>query len=134
RIKGIFLNPRSVSAGFASTKEIYDALVDFKTSGKFIVAYSDVFTQKAYLLASTADKIYINPEGSLDFKGLSSTVTFMKEALDKLGVEMQVVKVGTYKSAVEPFLLNEMSEANREQMTSYLNSTYDAFLENVSHG
>lgn len=132
RIQGIYLNPRSVNTGFASTKAIYDALVDFKTSGKFIVAYSDVFTQKAYMLASLADKIYINPEGSLDFKGLSATVTFMKEALDKLGVQMQVVKVGTYKSAVEPFILNEMSDANREQMTSYLSSTYDSFLENVS--
>ncbi len=132
RIKGIYLNPRSVSTGFASTQEIYNALVDFKKSGKFIVAYSDVFTQKAYLLASVADKIYINPEGSLDFRGLSSTVTFMKDALDKLGVEMQVVKVGTYKSAVEPFILNEMSQANREQMTSYLNSTYESFLENIS--
>ncbi|MGO3805548.1 MAG: signal peptide peptidase SppA [Sphingobacterium sp.] len=132
RIKGIYLNPRSVNTGFASTKAIYDALDDFKTSGKFIVAYSDVFTQKAYMLASLADKVYINPEGSLDFKGLSATVTFMKEALDKLGVQMQVVKVGTYKSAVEPFILNEMSDANREQMTSYLGSTYDSFLENVS--
>lgn len=132
KIKGIYLNPRAVNTGFASTKEIYDALVDFKTSGKFIVAYSDVYTQKAYLLSSVADKIYINPEGSLEFKGLASTVVFMKEALDKLGVEMQVVKVGTYKSAVEPFLLNEMSDANREQMTSYLNSTYASFLNNIS--
>lgn len=132
RIKGIYLNPTYVNTGMASLKEIRDALVDFKKSGKFIVAYSDSYTQKAYYLASVADKIYLNPEGSLEFKGLSSSVTFLKEALDKLGVEMQVVKVGTYKSAVEPFLLNEMSAANREQMTSYLQSMYSAFLANIA--
>ena len=134
RIKGIFLNPTYVNTGMASLKEIRDALVDFKSSGKFIVAYSDVYTQKAYYIASVADEIYMNPEGSLEFKGLSASVMFMKEALDKLGIEMQVVKVGTYKSAVEPFILNEMSNANREQMTAYLESMYSAFLENVSEG
>ncbi|PRD55773.1 signal peptide peptidase SppA [Sphingobacterium gobiense] len=134
RIKGIYLNPRYVNTGMASLKEIRDALVDFKSSGKFIVAHSDVYTQKAYYIASVADEIYMNPEGSLEFKGLSASIMFMKEALDKLGVEMQVVKVGTYKSAVEPFILNEMSDANREQMTAYLGSMYSAFLENVSEG
>ena len=132
RIKGIYLNPRYVNVGMASLKEIRDALVDFKSSGKFILAYSDMYTQKAYYLASVADEVYLNPEGSLDFKGLSASVMFMKEALDKIGVEMQVVKVGTYKSAVEPFILNEMSSANREQLSSYLESMYSAFLENVS--
>ncbi|PRD46582.1 signal peptide peptidase SppA [Sphingobacterium haloxyli] len=134
RIKGIYLNPTYVNTGMASLKEIRDALVDFKSSGKFIVAHSDLYTQKAYYIASVADELYMNPEGSLEFKGLSASVMFMKEALDKLGVEMQVVKVGTYKSAVEPFILNEMSSANREQMTAYLGSMYSAFLENVSEG
>lgn len=134
RIKGIYLNPTYVNVGMASLREIRDALVDFKSSGKFIVAHSDVYTQKAYFLASVADEIYMNPEGSLEFKGLFASVMFMKEALDKLGVEMQVVKVGTYKSAVEPFILNEMSSANREQLTAYLESMYSAFLENVSDG
>lgn len=134
RIKGIYLNPTYVNTGMASLKEIRDALVDFKSSGKFIVAYSDMFTQKAYYVASVADEIYMNPEGSLEFKGLSASVMFMKEALDKMGVEVQVIKVGTYKSAVEPFILNEMSGANREQMTTYLESMYSAFLENVSEG
>lgn len=134
RIQGIYLNPTAVNTGMASLSEIRKALVDFKSSGKFIVAYSDYYTQKAYYLASAADEIYMNPEGSLEFKGLSASVMFMKEALDKLGVEMQVVKVGTYKSAVEPFILNEMSHANREQMTAYLESMYTAFLENVSDG
>jgi len=134
RIKGIYLNPTAVNTGMASLREIREALVDFKESGKFILAYSDTYTQKAYYLASVADEIYMNPQGALDFKGLSASVMFMKEALDKLGVEMQVVKVGTYKSAVEPFILNEMSAANREQMTAYLESMYDAFLSNVSEG
>lgn len=134
RIKGIYLNPTYINTGMASLKQIRDVLVDFKSSGKFIVAYSDVYTQKAYYVASVADEIYMNPEGSLEFKGLSASVMFLKEALDKLGIEMQVVKVGTYKSAVEPFILNEMSRANREQMTAYLGSMYSAFLENVSEG
>lgn len=132
RIKGIYLNPSYVSTGMASLKEIRDALVDFKSSGKFIVAYSDNYTQKAYYVASVADKIYLNPEGSVEFKGLSTSVAFLKEGLDKLGIEMQVVKVGTYKSAVEPFILNEMSAANREQMTSYLESMYRSFLEDIA--
>ncbi|GGH14060.1 signal peptide peptidase SppA [Sphingobacterium alkalisoli] len=133
-IKGIYLNPSTINVGFASLKEIRDALVDFKTSKKFIVAYSEMYSQKAYYLASVADKIYVNPEGAIDFRGLSSSVVFMKDALDKLGVEMQVVKVGTYKSAVEPFLLNEMSSANREQVTSYLNSIYASFLTDIAEG
>lgn len=132
RIRGIYLSPRYVNTGMASLKEIRDALVDFKTSGKFVVAYSDAYTQKAYYIASVADEIYLNPEGSLEIKGLSASVMFMKEALDKLGVEMQVVKVGTYKSAVEPFILNEMSAANREQMSAYLESMYSAFLTNIA--
>lgn len=131
-IKGIYLNPSAAGMGFASLKAIRDALIDFKTSKKFIVAYSEVYAQKAYYIASVADKVYINPQGSLDFKGLSSSVFFMKEALDKLGVDMQVIKVGTYKSAVEPFILNEMSPANREQVTSYVNSIYDTFLQDIS--
>lgn len=132
-IKGIYLNPTSVGVGFASLKSIRDALLDFKESKKFIVAYSEGYSQKAYYLSTVADSIYINPQGSLDFRGLSSSVVFMKEAMDKLGVEMQVIKVGTYKSAVEPFILNEMSPANREQVTSYLGSIYDSFLTDISH-
>jgi len=131
-IKGIYLNLSSVSTGFASLQEIRDALVDFKKSGKFIVSYGEVYTQKAYYLASVADKIYLNPQGALDFKGLSSSTMFMKEALDKMGVEMQIVKVGTFKSAVEPFILKEMSAPNREQVQSYLGSIYQTFLASIS--
>ncbi|TDS17173.1 signal peptide peptidase SppA [Sphingobacterium paludis] len=134
RIKGIYLNPTYVNTGMASLKEIRDALLDFKKSGKFVVAYSDSYTQKAYYIASVADKVYLNPEGGLEFNGLSSSIAFVKDALQKLGVDMQVVKVGTYKSAVEPFILNEMSAANRMQVTAYLESMYGSFLTNVSEG
>ncbi|SUJ04589.1 Protease 4 [Sphingobacterium spiritivorum] len=132
KIKGIYLNISGVNTGFATLQEIRDALIDFKTSKKFIVSYSEGYTQKAYYLASVADKIYLNPEGSLDFRGLSTSIMFMKDALDKLGVDMQVVKVGTYKSAVEPFMLNGMSQPNRLQVESYLGSLYTTFLDNVS--
>ncbi|MFD2597472.1 signal peptide peptidase SppA [Sphingobacterium corticis] len=131
-IKGIYLNVSAVNVGFASLHAIRESLKEFKESGKFIVAYSDVMTQKAYYVASIANEVYISPVGSVDFRGLSSSVMFMKDALDKLGVEMQVVKVGTYKSAVEPFILNEMSAANRTQVESYLNSLYDGFVRDIA--
>ncbi len=131
RIKGIYLDLSAVSASFATLQEIRDALLDFKTSGKFIVAYSEGYTQRAYYLASTADKIYVNPEGSVDFRGLASQIPFIKGTLDKLGVEMQVVKVGTFKSAVEPLILDRMSDANREQVTSFMGSIYDHFIDQV---
>lgn len=131
-IKGIYLNASSVNTGFASLHTIKDALEDFKESGKFIYAYSNYYSQKAYYLASVADSIYINPEGMIDFRGLSTNIMFMKDALDKLGVDVQVVKVGTFKSAVEPFILNKMSDANREQVNSYLNSIYNSFLGGIS--
>lgn len=131
-IKGIYLDLSSIPAGFASTEEIRNALIDFKSSKKFILAYSEVYTQSAYYLASVADKIYLNPEGILDFRGLSSETTFVKGALDKLGIEAQVIKVGTYKSAVEPFILEKMSEANRRQVTSFLGSLYNHMLVEVS--
>lgn len=131
-IKGIYLNLSSVGIGYASLEAIRDALISFKEANKFVVAYGDVYSQKAYYLASAADRVYLNPEGSLDFRGISSSVVFMKEALDKLGVDMQVIKVGTYKSAVEPFILNSMSDANREQVSSYINSIYNSFLADIS--
>lgn len=131
-IKGIYLDISTIAVGYASLEAIRDALLDFKSSNKFIVSYSDVYSQKAYYLSTVSDQIYLNPQGSLDFRGISSSVMFMKEALDKLGVEMQVIKVGTYKSAVEPFIMNEMSPANREQVSSYINSIYDSFLADIS--
>lgn len=132
RIKGIYLDLAPVSASFATLQEIRDALLDFKESGKFIIAYGDHYTQRAYYLASTADKVYVNPEGTIDFKGLASQTMFLKGTLDKLGIEAQVVKVGTYKSAVEPFILDRMSPANREQVSSFLGSIYDHFLDGIA--
>lgn len=132
KIKGIYLDLSSVAASFATLEEIRDALIDFKTSEKFVIAYSEFYSQSAYYLASTADEIYLNPEGSLDFKGFASQSMFFKGTLEKLGVEAQIIKVGTYKSAVEPFILDKMSDANREQVSSFLGSIYDHFLEEIS--
>ncbi len=112
-IKGIYLDSRTLSASMATLAEIRHELLSFKESGKFIVAYADTYTQGGYYLASVADKVALNPQGMLDLHGLASTPIFFKDALDKLGIEMQIFKVGTYKSAVEPFTQNEMSEANR---------------------
>lgn len=131
-IKGIFLDESQMSAGEATVEEIRNALIDFKKSGKFIIAYSEAYSQSFYYLASVADKIYINPKGIFEFGGFSSQVTFYKGALDKLGIEAQVIKVGTYKSAVEPYVLTKMSDANRLQVTSYMNSLYDHFLTGIS--
>ncbi|MFI5162432.1 MAG: signal peptide peptidase SppA [Sphingobacteriales bacterium] len=131
-IRGIFLDESYMLSGQATTEEIRNALIDFKKSGKFIIAYSEVYTQSFYYLASVADKVYLNPKGIFEFKGFSSEVTFLKGALDKLGIEVQVIKVGTYKSAVEPFFLTKMSDANRMQVNSYLGSMYDHFLTGIS--
>jgi len=131
-IKGIFLDQSYIIAGQATTEEIRNALIDFKKSGKFIVAYSEVYTQSFYYLASVADKVYINPKGDFEFHGFSSEITFLKGALDKLGIDVQIIKVGTYKSAVEPFFLTKMSDANRMQVNSYLGSLYDHFLTQIS--
>jgi len=131
-IKGIFLDESYMHSGQATTEEIRNALVDFKKSGKFIIAYSEVYTQGFYYLASVADKVYINPKGIFEFSGFNSEITFFKGALDKLGIEAQVIKVGTYKSAVEPFVLNKMSDANRLQVNSYLGSLYNYFLTGIS--
>ncbi|GAB3906260.1 signal peptide peptidase SppA [Mucilaginibacter boryungensis] len=130
-IKGIFIDESYMLSGQATTEEIRNALIDFKKSGKFIIAYSEVYTQGAYYLASVADKVYINPKGIFEFSGFSQQITFLKGAMDKLGIEAQVIKVGTYKSAVEPYILNKMSDANREQVTSYLGSLYDHFLTGI---
>lgn len=132
KIKGILLDESYMLSGQATTEEIRNALIDFKKSGKFIVAYSEIYTQGFYYLASVADKVYLNPKGFIEFSGFSSQVTFLKGALDKLGIEAQVIKVGTYKSAVEPLVLTKMSDANRMQVTAYLGSLYDHFLTGIS--
>ena len=133
RIKGIYLNPRIFSASPATLAQIRQELIDFKESGKFIVAYADTYTQSGYYLASVADKIAVNPQGSLDIHGLASMPVFYKDALEKLGIEVQVFKVGTYKSAVEPFTLTEMSEANRQQTTSSLNDIWSFMRSDLAN-
>jgi protease-4 len=132
RIKGVYVDVSAIQGGFASIEEIRNALLDFKKSGKFIIAYSEVYTKGAYYLASVADKIYVNPEGMVDFKGFSTEIMFFKGALEKLDIEAQVIKVGTYKSAVEPYILDKMSKPNREQITSFLGSMYTHFLSNIA--
>lgn len=132
RIKGIYLDLNTVSGGMATVEEIRNALEDFKTSGKWIVSYSEIYTQKGYYLASVADKIYLNPAGMMELRGLSSELMFFKNALEKLDVDMQVIRHGKFKSAVEPFMLEKMSESNRNQMQLILNTSWGSMLEKVS--
>lgn len=131
-IKGIYLKGGELMGGYASFKEIRDALIDFKKSGKFIVAYADNYLQKNYFLATVADKVIVNPQGMVELKGLSVELMFFKNTLDKLGIDMQVVKVGTYKSAVEPYIATQMSDANREQVSVFLGSIWKNMVADIS--
>lgn len=131
-IKGIYIQASSLMAGFASLEEIRDALKDFKESGKFVVAYADAYTQGLYYLSSVADKVILNPQGMIEWRGIASTPMFFKDMLTKLGIEMQVFKVGTYKSAVEPFISTEMSPANREQVNVYISSIWGQVTSDVA--
>jgi len=131
-IKGIYIQAKNLGASYASLQEIRNALTDFKKSGKFIVAYSDNYTQKLYYLSSVADKVLLNPKGVIEWKGLAAQPMFYKELLEKIGVEMQIFRVGTYKSAVEPFIATEMSPANREQVSEYIGSIWSQMLTDVS--
>ncbi len=132
RIKGIYMELSTMPAGIAVVEEIRNALVDFKSSGKFIIAYSEAYTQKSFYLASIADSLYLNPEGDFDFKGLSGQVSFFKGTLDKLGIDMQVIRHGKYKSAVEPFTSDKMSEANKEQTLTYVTGIWKTMLTSIS--
>ena len=131
-IKGIYLNPMDIQAGMASVEEIRLALKDFKTSGKFIYAYGDSYSQKAYYLVTIADSVILNPQGSVDFRGLGGERTFYKKGLEKLGVEIQIVRHGKFKSAVEPYLLDKMSPENRLQTETYLKSIWNEMLLDIS--
>ena len=131
-IKGIYIEATSLGAGFASREEIRNALKDFKESGKFIVAYGDSYSQGLYYLSSVADKVLLNPQGMVEWRGLAATPMFFKDLLAKIGVEMQIFKVGTYKSAVEPFISTEMSPANREQIDAYLTSIWGQVTNDVA--
>lgn len=131
-VKGIYLKSGAMGTGIASLEPIRQALVDFKESGKFVVAYGDDYSQGTYYLASVADKVILNPQGSLDFSGLGGTIEFQRGKFEKLGVKFQVFKVGTFKSAVEPYIQDKMSDANREQTASYLNDIWGHWLSNIS--
>ena len=133
KIVGIYLNVSDLSAGIASVEAIRNALVDFKASGKWIVSYSELYTQSAYYLSSCADEIYLNPEGMIFFQGISAKPMFMKEMFDKLGFEMQVIrgKDNKFKSAVEPFMYNEMSEENRAQTSKLIFSIWDHIINEI---
>jgi protease-4 len=131
-IKGISILNSSSSLGLAQSKALRDKLNDFKKSGKFIVSYADAFSQKEYYINSIADTIYLNPVGEMDFKGLSTEVMFFKEIQEKSGVKLEVIRHGKYKSAVEPFLENEMSDANREQLSALLNSAWSSIVTDIA--
>jgi protease-4 len=132
-IKGIYLKITDVPAGYAAMQEIRKALVDFgEDTDKFIYAYSEVYTQKAYYLASAADKVFITPEGMLNFAGMASQHSFYKNALEKLGIEMQVIRHGKFKAAVEPFMLDHMSDENRRQVEVYVGSIWESMLKDIS--
>ncbi|MCD8029598.1 MAG: signal peptide peptidase SppA [Bacteroides sp.] len=131
-IKGIYIQAESLSAPYASLQEIRQALTDFKESGKFIVAYADYYTQRLYYLSSVADKVILNPKGSVEWQGMAAQPTFYKNLLDKLGVDIQVFRVGGYKSAVEPFIATEMSPENRQQISEYIGSIWNTMLTDIS--
>ncbi|REH00319.1 signal peptide peptidase SppA [Flavobacterium aquicola] len=131
-IKGISILNQNSSLGLAQSKELREALDDFKKSGKFVMAYANDYSQRDYYLNSVANTIYLNPAGDLDFKGLSTEIMFFKDLQEKSGVKMEVIRHGKYKSAVEPFLENKMSDANREQTTALLNSVWSSVLADIS--
>lgn len=132
KIKGIYLDMKHLNGGYANITELRNALLSFKKTGKFIFCYSEGYDQREYYLASAASKVFINPQGSLEFKGLSMNLMFYKSALEKLGVDLQVFRHGKFKSAVEPFLLNKMSEANRLQSETFLSSIWVTMLNGIA--
>lgn len=131
-IKGVSILNNESGLGMAQRKALRDALEDFKKSGKFVMAYANSFSQKEYYLNSVANTIYLNPEGDMDFKGLSAEIMFFKDLQDKSGIQMEVIRHGKYKSAVEPFLDNKMSDANREQTLALLNSVWNSVIKDIS--
>lgn len=131
-IKGIYLEVSDPAAGFATIEEIRNALLDFKSSGKFIYAYSEVYSQKGYYLATAANKVFLNPQGGMELKGLSSQIMFYKNMLDKFNIEVQIFRHGKFKSAIEPFMLDKMSDANRAQIETYLGALWNQMTLGIS--
>jgi protease-4 len=132
KIKGISILNNQSQLGLAQSKAVRDKLEEFKKSGKFVYAYANFFTQGEYYLNSVADQVYLNPMGEVDFKGLSAEILYMKDLQEKTGVKMEVIRHGKYKSAVEPFLAQEMSPENREQMTVLLNSVWNTIATDIA--
>jgi len=132
KIKGISIENNSTGLGSTQRKAIVEKLAEFKKTGKFVVAYADYYSQGEYYLASVADTVYMNPMGSIDFKGLASEVLYMKDLQEKSGIHMEVIRHGKYKSAVEPFLQQTMSDENREQLTVLLNSIWESYVGDIS--
>jgi protease IV len=133
KIKGILIENGLLPSGWATTGEIRNALEKFRLDGKFVISYSDyVLTQECYYLSTAADKIYINPSSSVDFKGLSSDIMFYKKALDKLGVEVQVIRHGKFKGAVEPYILDKLSDENKAQIKEYAGSIWTSVVDDIS--
>jgi protease IV len=132
KIKGVFLDFGEFPSGIATAEQIRKALVDFKESGKFVIAYSEVYSQKAYYVESVADKIFLNPQGYLDFRGLGINILFYKNMLDKLGIQMQVIYEGKYKTATEPFRLDSMSKPNKEMSLSMINDIQNNLYISIS--
>lgn len=132
KIEGIFLNVSYPMTGFATLEEIRQSILDFRESGKWVIAYADAMSEGAYYLASAADKVYLNPEGDVEFNGLAVEVTFFKKMFDKLEIKPEIFRVGQFKSAVEPFMLEKMSPENKLQLTEMINSIYDYVLTRVS--
>lgn len=133
KITGILIENGLAAPGWATTDEIRNALAKFRESGKFVISYTDyVLTQEGYFLSTASDKIYMNPAAMIDFKGLSGEVMFYKKALDKIGVEVQVIRHGKFKGAVEPFILDEMSKENREQIKDYVGSIWSHVVADIS--
>ena len=132
KIKGIYFDMQSVPAGMATVEEIRNALIEFKESGKWIVSYSEIYSQKAYYLASVSDELWLNPQGMVEWKGLGSQMMFLKGMFEKLEVEPQIIRYGKFKSAVEPLILDKMSEANRMQTMTYMSDLWNKMLRGIS--
>lgn len=132
KISGLFLDLTNIPTGISTIAEIRSGIKEFKESGKFVVAYAEYYTQSSYYLASVSDQIYLNPVGTLDFRGLNTEIMFFKNMLEKLGVEIQIIRHGKFKSAGEPFFLEKMSEANREQTLSFIGSIWNNMIKDIA--
>ncbi len=132
KIKGIYLEAGALSTGYSTLSEIRNALTDFKKSGKWIISYGDVYTQGAYYVASVADKVYLNPSGEADLHGLATQTMFVKDMYEKIGIRFQIIKVGKYKSAPEAYSESSMSEANRKQVSAFVNGMWDNIAGSIA--